>query len=132
MYEMEGPLLAVAALACQLPSRRAPHGYHQPRASAEISGAQVSPVARRFHIPGLPPGRARLSGESISTANSRGRTRPLTSIPVISLAIHRTSAVYPLCAAAFHRVIHMAVHSLGAGAGSPGRSQPPLSLLRGI
>jgi hypothetical protein len=64
MYEMEGPRLAFAALACRSPGHRAPRGYHSPRDSAMVTGAGT-PVTWSDQLAGprfpeLPPGRARL------------------------------------------------------------------------
>jgi hypothetical protein len=108
MYEMEGPRLAVVALACRLPGCRAPRGCHRPHASAVISGHPDLPASRSF-----PQVQHVFSGESSSTANSARHTRPLPGPLQDSLVVHRTSAVYPLCATAFHRPIHMVIHSLG-------------------
>jgi len=72
MYEMEGPRLAAAALACWLPSRRAPRDCHQPRASTRITGDPDHPASR-----GFPQAEHVFSGESSSTANPARRTRPL-------------------------------------------------------
>jgi hypothetical protein len=123
MYEMEGPRLAVVALACRLPGCRAPRGCHWPHASAAISGDPDLPASRSF-----PQVQHVFSGESSSTANPARHTRPLPAPLQDSLAVHRTSAVYPLCAAAFHRPIHMVIHSLG----TTRRPSGPAARLRAV
>jgi len=126
MYEMEGPRLAAAALACQLPGCRAPRGCHWPHASAAISSLPDLPASR-----GFPQVQHVFSGESSSTANSAQHTRPLRAPLQDSLVVHRTSAVYPLCAPAFHRPIHTVVHSLDTVTARRPGSEWPRSLGRG-
>ena len=122
MYEMEGPRLAVVALACRLPGCRAPRGYHRPHASAAISGHPDLPASR-----GFPQVQHVFSGESSSTANSARHTRPLPGPLQDSLVVHRTSAVYPLRAAAFHRPIHKFIHSLGTTRRPSARPAAPVA-----
>jgi hypothetical protein len=110
MYEMEGPRLVIAALACRLPGHRAPRDCHWPRVSASGTGGPGLAASWSFlqaeHV---------FSGESSSTAKSARHTRPLPRRLQDSLAVHRTSTVYPLCAPAFHRHIHTTVHRMAAG-----------------
>jgi hypothetical protein len=120
MYEMEGPRLAVVALACRLPGCRAPRGCHRPHASAAISGHPDLSASR-----GFPQVQHVFSGESSSTANSARHTRPLPGPLQDSLVVHRTSAVYPLCSAAFHRPIHKIIHSLGTTSRQSARPEGP-------
>jgi hypothetical protein len=124
MYEMEGPRLRPAALASRLLGHRAlrdaclaalANRLLRCRLLRGTTGCQFPDVrASRPALPsfpGFPSGRIPSSVVRdfycLRAAAHKAFPREVQD----SLAIHRTSVVYPLCTADFHRAIHIFVHS---------------------
>ena len=68
MYEMEGPRLAPAALACRLPGHRAPRGCHRPRVPARLAGLRDPSCLVPRHPARPASGSPRLGTSSVVTA----------------------------------------------------------------
>ena len=64
-------------------------------------------------VPGFPWGRIPSSVVRDFYCQPAVQHKAFPPHPQDSLAIHRTSVVYPLCTTGFHRPIHSCVHSLG-------------------
>ena len=129
MYEMEGPRLRPAALASRLLGHRALRDACLAAlanrllrcvccvAPPVVRFPTSAPVARPFHRSrGFPRGRIPSSVVRDFYCQSAAAHKAFRREVQDSLAIHRTSVVYPVCMAAFHR----AVHSLSTGPGDDG------------
>jgi hypothetical protein len=124
MYEMEGPRLRHTALACRLLGHRALRDACPAALASRLLRCRVLRGATGVRFPAVRAGCPALpsfpwfpSGRipssvvrdfyCLSAAAHKAFPREVQD----SLAIHRTSVVYPLCTAAFHRAMHRFVHS---------------------
>ncbi len=123
MYEIEGPRLRPAALASRLLGRRALRDACLAALSKPIAQMPCAAWRHRCQIPDVRAGRPALPsfprfplGRIPSSVvrdfycQSAAAHKTFPQELQDSLAIHRTSVVYPLCTAAFHRLVHSFIH----------------------